>query len=167
GRTGQIMLVNAQTERLFGYRRDELLGQPIERLIPERFHPQHVRHRAGYITAPRTRPMGSDLELYARRKDGTEFPVEISLSSVEMRDGSLVSSAIRDVSERKRAEALSEQAELLEQTHDAVIVRGLDGVILYWNPGAEDLYGWSRIDAAGQVLHSLLQTRFPESAAAV
>ena len=60
-RTGQIMLVNAQTERLFGYRQDELLGQPIERLIPERFHPQHVRHRADYITAPRTRPLGSDL----------------------------------------------------------------------------------------------------------
>jgi PAS domain S-box-containing protein len=113
--TGKIELINGQAEKLFGYRREELYGQRIEILIPQRFRSQHPGHRDGYFASPKSRPMGAALELFALRKDGSEFPAEISLSPIVTPDGTLVTAAIRDMTERKRQ--LEEQNRRMQETN--------------------------------------------------
>ena len=102
---GRIVLVNTHIEKLFGYHRDELMGKLVETLIPQRFVAEHPAHRAKFMAAPQARPMGAGRELFARRKDGTEFPVEIGLSPIQMPQGNLVLASVVDISARKAAEA--------------------------------------------------------------
>ncbi len=105
GRDGVIRLVNRRTEELFGYDRSELIGKEVEVLVPKRFRGGHVLHRQGYVRDPKVRSMGSGLDLYGLRKNNTEFPVEISLSPLKGDDEGLVSSSIRDITDRRMAEA--------------------------------------------------------------
>jgi len=121
----KIAIANGQAEEMFGYKRHEMLGQPVEMLLPERLRKNHVSHRDGFAANPRLRPMGPDLDLLARRKDGSEFPVEISLSPVRSNAGHFVSSVIRDVTERKRMEgeiiAARQEAERANKANSAFL----------------------------------------------
>jgi PAS domain S-box-containing protein len=154
---GLIRLVNRQTEVLFGYAREELIGEPVERLIPERLAGHHPHLRHGYFKNPSVRAMGAGLELAARRKDGSEFPVDISLSPLETREGVLVSAAVRDVTERKRAEAKFQG--LLESAPDAIVVVGSDGLIRLVNKQTEVLFGYSRSELIGEPVERLIPER--------
>jgi PAS domain S-box-containing protein len=162
---GRIVLVNSQTERWFGYARGELIGQPIETLVPERFRQRHVGHRAAYLSAPRTRPMGSGLDLFGRRKDGSEFPVEISLSLIKATDNIWVTSIIRDITERRQMEQERHASEtqfraVADTANDAIISADNMGRVVYFNTAAERIFGYSAAEMLQQPLTCLMPSRF-------
>ena len=154
---GRIVLVNTQTERLFGYAREELLGQKVEVLLPQRVRRRHTKDRAAYLRHPGVRPMGTGLELYGRRKDGSEFPIDVSLSHLQTGGETLVSGFIRDITERKQSEELaSHLASMIQASDDAIIGKSMDGTIVSWNPGAERLFGYKAEEVIGRPMAMLV-----------
>lgn len=153
---GRIILVNAYTEKLFGYGRDELTGQKLEMLVPERFRGKHSGLRAGYLTQPTIRPMGVGRDLFALRKDGSEFPVEIGLSPIATDQGTMVLAAIVDITERKQSEEARKLRLILETALDAVVVMTSDGIVADWNDRAVSIFGWLRDEAVGRTMADLI-----------
>jgi PAS domain S-box-containing protein len=162
---GRIQQVNAEAEAQFGFTRQEMIGNPVEMLLPERFRGTHVARRDGYLSAPTSRPMGAGLELAGRRKDGGEFPVDISLSPLDTSEGRFGVARIRDVTEPNRLQReLLEKAALIDLAHDAIVVLDpIRGEIRYWNGGAEALYGYTATEAIGHVGGQLLKRVAPDS----
>ncbi len=153
---GRIVVANAQVEALFGYVRAELIGQNVDLLLPEEMRAHHAHQRAGYATAPHTRPMGIGLELFALRKDGARFPVEISLAPMTAAAGLLVTAVIRDITARKRAEAALRESEerfrlMVEGVQDyAVYMLDPEGCVVSWNSGAQRMKGYTAEEIIGQ-----------------
>src|ERR1035438_10265003 len=178
---GTIVQVNSKAQELFGYDRDELIGQKVEILVPESYRRQHHHHRQTFAQTPKTRRMGADLDLYGRRRNGSEFSVEISLSPVSTEKGAFVLSAIRDISDRKRiAEELrraneelhrrtteqlgeyrSRLASIIDSSQDAILSKDLDGTITSWNKGAERIYGYAPEEVVGKHISLLTPSDRP------
>jgi PAS domain S-box-containing protein len=153
---GVIRFVNHQTESLFGYDRDDLVGQPIQTLVPEYLWEVYSEHREQYFADPRSRSMGLDLELGGRQQDGSELPVNISLSHLDTGDVLLVFTAVREVNGHAQALENSKLlAAIVENSNDAIIAKTLDGMFTSWNPAAERMYGYSSEEMLGTSIDQL------------
>jgi len=152
--TGMIRFVSHQTEILFGYQPDDLLGAPLETLVPKSLQQVHAAHRNGHDSVTGPRPAKGSPRLRGRRRDGTEFPVSFSLSRVDLGNGILMIAAVRDLTEHRRAEALRRKlvrlSAVVESSGEAIISTTLDGTITTWNPAAERLYGYSEQEVVGR-----------------
>src|SRR5208337_39751 len=155
-RAGRIAMVNTQAERAFGYSRAELVGQPVEMLVPERFRGHHPELRKAFFADPRPRSMGAGRDLHGLKKDGSEIPVEIGLNPIETDEGTMVLSAIVDITERKAAEqALRESERRYTLLVDGVIdyaIYMIDqyGIVTNWNRGAQRIKGYRTEEIVGQ-----------------
>src|SRR5579883_2226907 len=153
---GKILQANPQAQQSFGYSSSELVGQPVEILIPERFRSEHPELRAGFSAHPRMRPMGAGLELYGRRKDGSEFPVDILLSPIQAPGGPLVLTVVRDITAQKRIETALRESEqrfrsLIEGVKDyAIFMLDPEGRVSTWNEGAQRIKGYRADEIIGQ-----------------
>jgi PAS domain S-box-containing protein len=156
--TGRVALANSQAEQLFGYQRGALIGTPVEALLPPRYRESHVAHRADFFSQPRVRSMGPGLDLFGLRADGREFPVEISLSPLHTEDGTIVMCAIRDVTQRRKAE--QKFRGLLEAAPDAIVIVNSEGKIVLINSQTEKLFGYSRLELLDKPIELLLPQRF-------
>jgi PAS domain S-box-containing protein len=153
---GEIVLLNVQAEKQFGYRRDELVGQKVKNIIPEGFAERMVADRTRSADDALAQQIGTGIELSGRRKDGSEFPIEIMLSPLQSAEGILVTAAIRDIAERKRRENdLSRLVAVVESSYDAIASLTPQGTILTWNHGAERIFGYSAEEALGQSIRFL------------
>jgi PAS domain S-box-containing protein len=169
---GKIAMVNTQAERVFGYSRTELVGQPVEILVPERFRSHHPELRTAFFTDPRPRPMGAGRDLYGLKKDGSEFPVEIGLNPIETAEGTMVLSAIVDITARKTAELALRESEqrysagerrfrlVVEAAPNAMVMVDPAGKIVMVNTQAERVFGYSRTELVGQPVEMLVPERF-------
>ena len=158
GPDGRIVLANSQAEILFRYEPLALIGCPVEQLLPDRFRDVHSGHRERFFSHPRTRAMGAELELYGRCRDGDEFPVEISLSPIHIGESTLVISAVRDVSARRREK--EKFRDLLESAPDAMVIVDNHGRIVLANSQAVRLFGWQREELLGNSIEMLVPQRF-------
>ena len=160
---GKIVLANARALQVFRYERDELIGASVESLVPLAHRGRHVHHRRQYLAAPSPRPMGEGRYLTARRGDGTEFPVEISLVAVDGQDGKVVFAAVQDITQRLvQAQTDAQLAGIVAASSEAIVSKSLDGTILTWNPGAERLYGYTAREMIGRDVSAILPADRPD-----
>jgi protein-histidine pros-kinase len=160
-RKGKIIYLNREAENLFGYEPDELLGKPIEALMPSEYREKHKEYRKAYRKAPRARPLLSGLDLYGRRKDGSHFRAEIALTPVRTDDGVVVASTVREVNATDESEAYFRT--MLESAPDAMIIVDERGRIAIVNAKAEDMFGYSRQELLGHRIEMLLPERLRDS----